>query len=81
MESEYIKWSKDDLPHIRDNQQSYENSVPQWLSFLNDPLGALREQVGVIGQNAEDSQGHHDHGNSEKHPRAPPMQCAGRHKE
>jgi hypothetical protein len=45
------------------------------------PLGALREQVGVIGQNAEDSQSHDDHGNSEKHPRAPPIQCACLNKE
>jgi hypothetical protein len=81
MEPEDIQGNKDDLPHIRDNQQNHENPVPQRLSFLDNSSGTLREQAGVIGQNAEDGHGHHGDGNSEKHPCAPPVQRAGRNKE
>jgi hypothetical protein len=48
---------------------------------LYDPLGTLVEQVGAIRQNTEDGDGHHGHGNGEKHPCPPPVQCAGWHKE
>jgi hypothetical protein len=48
---------------------------------LYDPLGSLREEVSAIRQNAEDSRGHYGHGNGEKHPCPPPMQCASRDKE
>src|SRR4029453_2510456 len=81
MEPKDIKRNKDDLPHIRDHQQNYENSVPQRLSFLDKSSGTLREQAGVIGQDAEDGHGHHGDGNGEKHPCAPPVQRASRHKE
>ena len=81
MKPEHIQWNKDDLPHIRDNQQNYENPVPQRLSFLYNPLGPLGEQISVIRQNAKDGRGHHSHGNGQKHPCPPPVQRASRHKE
>ena len=81
MESEDIEGNKDDLPHIRDNQENQENPVPQRLSFLDNSSGTLREQAGVIGQNVEDSQGHHGYGNGEKNPCPPPVEGAGRRKE
>jgi hypothetical protein len=81
MEPEDIQGNKDDLPHIRDNQQNYENSVPQRLSFLDDPFCALGEQISIIRQDAGDGHGHHGDGNSKKHPCAPPVQSAGRNKE
>jgi len=81
MELEDIQGNKDDLPHIRDNQQNYENSVPQRLSLLDDPFCALGEQVSIIRQNARDGHEHHSDRNSEKHPCAPPVQRAGGNKE
>src|SRR5439155_7409362 len=58
----------------------YQNPVPKRLSFLNDSSGTLGEQARVIGQNGEDSHDHHGDGNNEKHPCAPPVQRASRHK-
>ncbi len=81
MEPEHIQWNKDDLPDIRDNQRNHEGPVPQGLSFLYDPPGSLREEASAIRQNAEDGRRHHNHGNSEKHPCPPPMQCASGDKE
>lgn len=48
MESKQIKRNEDDLPDVRDDQQNYERSVPQGLSFLYDPLGALSEEISAI---------------------------------
>ena len=81
MELEDIQGYKDDLPHILDNQQNYESSVPHRLSFLDDPFCALGEQVSIIRQDAEDGHAHDGNGNGEKHPCVPPVQRAGRHKE
>ena len=80
MEPEDIEGNKDDLHRIRDNQQNYENSVPQRLSFLDDPFCALGEQVSIVRRNAQDGYEHHSDGHGEKQPCAPPVQCARRNK-
>ena len=80
MELEYIQGYKDDLPHILDNQQNYENSVPHQLSFLDGPFCALGKQVSIIRQDAENGHSHYDDRNGEKHPCAPPVQRAGGNK-
>src|SRR5262250_1552727 len=81
MEPEHVNGNKDNLPHKRDNQQNYENSIPQRLSFLNDPFCALGEQVSAIRQNAENSHGQHSDCDGEEHPRAPPAQRPSGHEE
>jgi hypothetical protein len=81
MEPKHVQGDKDDLARIRDNQQNYEKSVPEWLSFLYDPFCALREQVSAIRQKAEDGRGHGAGSNGQKYPCAPPMQLAGWQKE
>jgi hypothetical protein len=48
VESKQIKRNEDDLPDVRDDQQNYERSVSQGLSFLYDPLGALSEEISAI---------------------------------
>jgi hypothetical protein len=40
------------------------------------PFARWEKQVGIVRQNAQDGHEHHGDGHGEKHPCAPPVQCA-----